>query len=457
MTQDVLVIGAGVAGLACARALADRGVRVRVLEARDRVGGRICTVHDDALPVAVELGAELVHGAAEETVALANAHGLPIVDVAERRVSMHEGTVRKLPDFWERIDVVMRRLPRSRPSSSARSARDGATNDRPFAAFLAERPGGHRFARERALAQQFVESFHAVDVDSVSERAMAAGGSPRGDEDERRTGRIPSGYAQVPHALVADARATGGAGALDVVTGAVVRRIEHARGRVVVHVANGKRTRTERARAVVVAVPLGVLQSSAFALETPARVTRAIGLLGMGRVRRVVLAFEHAFWLDGAHANVLHDATFMHTGDARFAVMWTTSPVRAPAIVAWSAGPHADAMATWSDEEVAQAALAAFAQHLGVRPSKARAMLSRAHTHDWQRDPFALGAYSYARVGGAEASKVLARSIDGTVFFAGEHTSEEGRSGTVDGALSTGARAARQVLRALSGSRARRG
>ena len=77
-------------------------------------------------------------------------------------------------------------------------------------------------------------------------------------------------------------------------------------------------------------------------------------------------------------------------------------------------------------------------------------------THDWDADPHARGAYSYARVGGSQAAKTLARPVEGTLFFAGEATDTEGRTGTVEGALATGLRAARQVETALKKTWSRR-
>src|SRR5688572_17449761 len=219
---DVIVIGAGVAGLACARALHDAGMKVRVFEARDRIGGRIFTVHDDELPAAVELGAELLHGDADETVDIARDEGLAIVDVAETRFEVHEGKARRLNDFWGRLDLVMRRVKKQRA-------------DRSMRAFFDDAPGGKRLARDRAFARQFVEGFHAVTLEEVSEHAMAEGGAPK-DEAAQRTGRIPSGYAAVPHAL---------ASGIDVVTQSVVERVEWSRGAVRVRVREGSK-RSER-------------------------------------------------------------------------------------------------------------------------------------------------------------------------------------------------------------------
>ena len=78
-----------------------------------------------------------------------------------------------------------------------------------------------------------------------------------------------------------------------------------------------------------------------------------------------------------------------------------------------------------------------------------RSMAAGAWLHDWEHDLFARGAYSHARVGGADAPPRLAQPIAGTLFFAGEAADPEGHTGTVDSALGTGRRAARQVLSAL--------
>src|SRR4051812_35933664 len=108
--KPVIIVGAGAAGLAAARALDDAGVPWRILEARDRIGGRIRTVHTNALAVPVELGAEFVHGEATEIEEIAAEHGLRTVDIAGRRWRAGRDGIRLLDDFWERLDHVMRRL-----------------------------------------------------------------------------------------------------------------------------------------------------------------------------------------------------------------------------------------------------------------------------------------------------------------------------------------------------------
>jgi len=106
-------------------------------------------------------------------------------------------------------------------------------------------------------------------------------------------------------------------------------------------------------------------------------------------------------------------------------------------------------MAQLAPEEIKARAVGSLARVCDVPLRRMRTMVESTWLHDWEHDPFARGAYSYARVGGAEAPWKLAQPIDGTLFFAGEATDPEGRTGTVDSAIATGRRAARQVLRAL--------
>src|SRR5688572_9379268 len=126
---DVIVIGGGVAGLSAARALVDGGARVILLEARERIGGRIHTARDERLTIPIELGAEFIHGAAPETVAIARDAGITTYEVLGERWRAGGAQVRRVDDYWERLDLVMRRLdPKLDP-------------DRSFQEFLDEKPG----------------------------------------------------------------------------------------------------------------------------------------------------------------------------------------------------------------------------------------------------------------------------------------------------------------------------
>lgn len=284
---DVVVIGAGVAGLSAARALHENGVDVVVLEARERVGGRIFTHRDLNTPVPIELGAEFIHGSALELDEILREAKLASCDISGRRWQAMAGGrgVRPADDFWEQLDRVMRRLDAKRRP------------DRSFADFLDRRPGGRRLARARALALQYVEGFHAADPKRISERALAGGGSPGDDVRERRIGRVLDGYDHVVDWI---------AGPLGdrVRTSAVVTRVRWAPGNVLaeVHHADGRPRPSVGAQAGIVAVPLGVLQApigepGAIEFNPGLRQKRdALHQLAMGAVVRIVLRLSESFW-----------------------------------------------------------------------------------------------------------------------------------------------------------------
>jgi monoamine oxidase len=123
--------------------------------------------------------------------------------------------------------------------------------------------------------------------------------------------------------------------------------------------------------------------------------------------------------------------------------------VRAPLLIGWAGGPKAAALSALNHEELRDLSVRIIAGCFGMKPATLRRLLVSCWTHDWQRDPFARGSYSYSAVGGKDADKTLARPVGRTLFFAGEAASGEGRNGTVDGAIATGYQAARRVIRAL--------
>ena len=438
----IAIVGAGVAGLAAARALVDAGHEVTVVEARDRIGGRIFTVRDDMLPVPCELGAEFLHGEAKEAAELARGAGLIAYEVCGTRWRAEGTRLTEIGDFWNEVAEVMGKLSVSR------------TPDRSFQDFLETNPGGPRLARARSLTREFVEGFHAADPALVSERALAGGGMPA-DEEEKRMGRILDGFDRMPQWL---ARDLGSA----LLSGVAVSRIDWRRGdvRLTLREVRTGTTTTLSARAVVVAVPHGVMlagpaeEGAIEIVPEPVSHMRAARLVAMGHARRVVLAFSEQFWETRPPRRLpkkksLSTMSFLQGTDVHFPTCWALTPLRVPVLIAWAGGPRAAAMAGMSSDEVAALAIASLARQFGVARKTVESALTGAWTHDWSADPWSRGAYSYPMVGGSDAVKTLARSVDDTLFFAGEATDAEGRNGTVHGAIASGYRAAAQIEKAL--------
>ncbi len=441
---DVVVIGAGVAGLAAARELQARGLDVVVLEARERIGGRVFTRRDRGTPVPIELGAEFIHGSAPELEEIIREASLASVDIGGRRWQVTGEHFRPADDFWERLDRVIRRLNEKR------------TPDRSFRQFLDSKPGGRKLALDRRLALQFVESFHAADPDRVSERALADGGSPEGDVRERRIGRVLEGYDRVAEWISSPLGDR-------VRLSAVVTRVRWAPGNVSVESRHpdGRSRPALDATAAVIAVPLGVLQAAAgdpgtIEFDPELRAKRPIlAQLAMGSVVRITLRLSERVWAADWFAKqtrteALDTLSFLHTSDEQFPIWWTAYPLRVPVMVGWHGGPGARELSQLAPEQIEDAAIAALSRQLGIAPRRMRGLVEAAWLHDWEHDPLSRGAYSYQTVGGVDAPAALARPLRGTLFFAGEATDVEGRTGTVHGAIATGRRAAAEVNRSLT-------
>jgi monoamine oxidase len=224
------------------------------------------------------------------------------------------------------------------------------------------------------------------------------------------------------------------------------------RGSVRVAYRAGGNTRIAVAPRVIVTLPLSVLQQAATEAAgvrfVPALVAKraALKALSAGAVIKLILHFDTPFWeklADGRY----RDAAFFHTPGTPFRTFWTPLPARIPFLTAWSGGPPATRLLEMKPARILTAALQSVDSLFGPR-TNAAARLRNWWMHNWQNDPYTRGAYSYVNAGGDGAREQLAAPLAGTLFFAGEATDSSGESGTVAAALSSGLRAAQEVLAA---------
>jgi monoamine oxidase len=421
MDADVIVIGAGVAGLMAALRLARAGRRVLVLEARDRVGGRLLTCTARGLPVGVEAGAEFVHG------------GNPLLRAALREAGMWLEPVRRdlwiaAPpastrhhSYWRELERLTRRIP--------------AGGGKSFAAFL--RTQDKLLPEERERWRAFVESFNAAPAGRMSAETVRA---ERGGVNTPQSRPRP-GYQRLAESIAMRLRKAGGRLQLERPVRAV-RWKRHA-----VEIDAGRHR--FRAPAAVITVPLGVLQAGTIRF-TPklADKQRIIRRLGWGQVARVTLRFEPGFWRRDVVPPMLRRRGRPHFGflnipRADFPTWWAPANA-APLLVGWAGGPRAGPLLKLTPARMIGRALRSLALAWDCPVTALRRRLRASWTHPWLRDPYARGAYSYSVAGFEHGPEQLARPVAGTLFFAGEATAEE--LGTVHGALATGVRAAEELL-----------
>ncbi len=431
---EVIVIGAGVAGLAAAAELARAGHGVLVLEARDRIGGRLFTRHAPGLDAPIELGAEFIHGHAPRTRALLAPAGT--LDTAQERWTLCDGRL-AVADDW--FGALMQAMGHSHLLLQG--------EDLTFADYVERLPG--LTAAQRARACSMAEGFDAADARRASARAIVR--EWQGDTlGEAPQSRPVGGYSRLLGAL----RAGVPANKLQLQLGCPVHTVRWSAAGVTVAAGPAGAPFTVQARAALVTVPLGVLQASpgspgAVRFEPPlAAKQAALAGLASGAVVKLSLRFARAFWADLAGGRY-RDAGFFFHPTAPLPTYWTRAPERSPLLVAWAGGPRAAQLAAGcAPAELTRLALTAIGELFGAEVDVAAELLGYDY-HDWQADPYARGAYSYALVGQEGAHAALAAPLGSSLFFAGEATDVQDESGTVAGAVDSGVRAAAEILAVL--------
>ena len=423
---EILVIGAGAAGLAAAHALRGAG-RVGVLEARDRVGGRVLSLSDPAFPLPIEGGAEYIHGRAAARSTFLRAAGVVPVDVADEHFLLQGGNLEPAEGFFAKAGELLGGLELT------------AADDLSLEALL-NRPNIDADEATKTLVRTLVEGFDAADPARVSAAALAEewrGGA----NDEGAQFRPLGGYGgllqYLVHAITPE---------VTLLLNTVVREVRWLEGEAEVTCERFGQEDIFRARRVIVTLPLSLLKP-----DTPGAVRFAPALqkeealagLELGPVVKVLLRFGEAFWEEVEDGRYF-GAAYFHAPDAPFPTFWTPLPLRAPVLTAWAGGPKAARLAACSEGEIMERTLSSLRT---LFPRAPRPEVVR--VYDWQRDPFSRGAYSFVAVGGVGAREKLAAPLKNTLFFAGEATSTDGEAGTVHGALQSGVRAAQEVLDAL--------
>jgi len=421
-TYDVVVVGAGMAGLTAARALTEAGMKVLVVEAQDRIGGRIWTRHvgDEA----IELGAEFIHGRPPELWALIEEAGLETYERGGAQLCFEDGA---LSDCSGEMATVFEPLEK---------LEDFSGQDMSFAEYL-DRKQIPMDERGRIIG--YVEGFNAADHREVSVASLGAQQKAEDADGSNRNYRLRGGYDQLPRYLSERIAEFGG----KVLTGTPVKEIHWEEGQVEVV----SDLWSFNAPHAVVTLPLAVLQCGKVKIEPrPRQIMEAAERLRMGQARRFTLLFAERFWEGLPLQPAMEEMSFLFAFTEMPPVWWTAHPEASNTITGWVGGPRSAALTGLDAKTLGDKACATLARVFGLRKQRIHGLLKGCYTHDWQHDRFSLGAYSYVAAGGLDASRQMTEPVADTLFFAGEHTDITGHWGTVHAAIRSGLRAAEQVL-----------
>ncbi|MBA5604812.1 FAD-dependent oxidoreductase [Duganella sp. FT3S] len=424
--DQVIVIGAGIAGLAAASKLRQAGKQVVVLEARDRIGGRIQT-SQRWMDAKVDLGASWIHGAGPDNPVanLARQIGAQLLTTSFDKRQVYDSDGARLgPDATDQLDALETAL-----NGALRKAQDANADQ---AVQTAARNGLNYAGRPQAekdkidfLVNTTIEHEYGGEASRLSTYWYNSDLSYRGDE-----ALFKDGYQVVINHL---------AQGLDIRLGHVVSAVDyHANGGVTVTTSQGSFT----GRRALITLPLGVLQagSVSFSPALPGDKQTAISQLGMGLLNKCYLRFPHAFWDTNADwLNYIPDgASYGQWAE------WVSfaRPSGQPILLGFNAAAFGREMESWSDTRIVNSAMATLRKIYGNNiPDPTDWMITR-----WGSDPYARGAYSCHTLGSKpEMRTSLASNVGNLLFFAGEAT-ERQHYQTVHGAYQSGLRAADEIL-----------
>ena len=420
--KRVVVIGAGMSGLTAAQTLKARGHNVLVLEARDRIGGRIWTSNKWA-DVPVDFGASWIHGV----------RGNPLTRLAEQAQSRQIATSYSRARTYNtsgRVITKMEEASLRNYGNQLYRAIDRAQDRYPDTSL--RQIADTMITQLRAVpdASRFINFFLNVEIEHDYSGSAASLSTNWYDSDEEYSGNdvlLEKGFA-----TLTDFMAKG----LSIELNQIVKQIDWSQPAVRIITERGEFTADQ----VIVTIPLGVLQAKSvtFTPALPAIKQNAIDKLGMGVLNKCYLRFPTTFWpID------LDWIDYIPEKHGQWAE-WVSfrRAMNQPVLIGFNAADYGTQIEALPDTEIVASAMTTLRTMFGENtPNPVDYQITR-----WASDPFARGSYSFNAVGSVPLMRVeLARSVNNRLFFAGE-ASEQDYFGTAHGAYLSGLRAAGEVL-----------
>ena len=423
ISRRVIVIGAGISGLAAANTLIARGHSVVLLEGRSRIGGRIATssLWGDA---PVDLGASWIHGPTGNPITpIAKLAGAPLVTTLSDSQIVYDTAGKPLDAAGSTKLESLRTL----IEKAITSGQNTLSTDAPLQSVIEARTAwASRTAAEQASMRYLINSDYEQEYGGASSSLSALWF----DQDSDFSGKdlfFTKGYRSVTDYL---------AKGLSIQLGQVVTKVRVQSGQVYVDTKTGTFTGDR----VVVTLPLGVLKSGSiqFSPALPTAKLTAINSLRMGLLNKCFLRFNKVFW-----AEKYDWLGYIPTLNGRWAEWCSLSrQTGQPMLVGFNAADFGGQIEFWTDAMIVQDAMVTLRKIYGPSvPDPVGYQITR-----WGSDPFSYGSYSYIPVGAkGKMYDDLAANVGKMIYFAGEATNRK-YPATVHGAYLSGVRAGTELV-----------
>ncbi len=431
MKNNILIIGAGAAGLMAARTLSNAGKQVTVLEARNRTGGRIHTLSDELVFKNTELGAEFVHGNLPTTINLLKEAGIKYHSANAEMWRYQNGDFEENSTVIKDWDLLIKRL-------------DALKEDINIWDFLNEEFPGNKYEELRSSVWAYVSGYDTADPRDASAFALRKEWE---HEEMDAQHRLKGGYCSMINYLSNECKSG------QIYLNAVVKTIKWKNGSVKAITKDGS---VYEAGQLLIAMPLGVLKAAegengviTFNPPIP-KYSNAIQQMGFGSVIKLLFEFDTAFWLD-AKTQQMAGKNVGKMGylfsDEEIPTWWTQVPHHSTVLTGWIGGPAAANKINTPDTEVLEQGLRSLANIFKIDFEELKNKLVAYRIMNWTADPFTRGSYAYDTVDAPEARKVLNRPVEDTIFFTGEYLYDGTAMGTVEAALTSGLQVAERILK----------
>ncbi len=422
--NNVLIIGGGASGLMAALELLKHGMQVTIIEAANRLGGRICTIKGNGFSQPVEAGAEFIHGDLPLTLSLLNEAGIKYHSINGKMVHVEKGKRKKesgLDHHWNELMQQMAAL----------------NHDMTLDDFLHTFFADDKYATLRASAKSFAGGFDLADTSTASTQSLYNEWS-EGMEGQYR---INGGYEELIQYLKTQCIQRG----CTINTECCVKKINWQKNEVNVLTMC---SRIFKADKIILTVPLSILHAApesknyiTFEPAIPGHISAA-GNIGFGNVIKIILEFNSDITKDK------NAAGFFLTDEA-IPTWWNQLPVNNTILTGWAGGEKVTSLKDNTDEYILGIALQSLGNAFQISVDDLSSQLKAYKIANWYKEPCIHGGYSFNTIKSTEAKKILRRPVNDTIFFSGEALYEGSPGGTVEAALQSGKKTAELLLKTL--------